>query len=69
MFAYLDDHSESLQGVPSEKILHYHQTNFSDDPWLKFIVFQRGVKYPERNMNCSKGCISALLMVNCYNAL
>jgi hypothetical protein len=58
--AYFDHLESVLQGVPPENILNYDETNLSDDPGSKRMVFRRGVKYPERVMNSTKGCISIM---------
>lgn len=34
--------------------------NFSDNPGSVKCVFRRGIKYPERIMNSTKGCVSAM---------
>lgn len=34
--------------------------NFSDNPGSVKCVFRRGTKYPERIMNSTKGCVSAM---------
>lgn len=52
--------AESLEGVPPENILNYDETNLADDPGMKKCIFRRGVKYPERLINFSKGNISLL---------
>ena len=51
---------ETLKDVPSENIMNYDETNLADDPGMKRCVFKRGVKYPERVINFSKGNISLL---------
>lgn len=60
LFSYFEHLQESLVDVPPENILNFDETNLSDDPGSKLMVFRRGVKYPERHMNSSKGCISLM---------
>lgn len=56
-FKYLE---LSLQNIPPSNILNYDETNVSDDPGSTKCIFRRGVKYPERILNHSKGCISIM---------
>ena len=35
--------------------LNYDETNLSDEPGQKKCVFRRGINYPERVINFSKG--------------
>ena len=46
--------------MPADNIINYDETNLSDDPGTKKCIFKRGVKYPERVINFSKGNISLL---------
>ena len=57
---YFDNLEKSLKDVPAENILNYDETNLSDDPVVKKCMFLRGVKYPERAINYSKGNISLM---------
>ena len=41
-----------------KKIMNYDETNLAYDPGMKRCVFKRGVKYPERVINFSKGNVS-----------
>lgn len=56
--------------VPPENLFNYDETNLSDDPGSKVCVFKRGVKYPERVINSSKGNISIMFCGSaCGNVL
>ena len=50
----------SIEEVPPSNILNYDETNFSDDPGRKKLIFKRGVKYPERIMNATKANVSVM---------
>lgn len=60
---YFSHLERSLHGIPALNVLNYDETNFSDDPGTKKMVFRRGVKYPERILNSSKGCISIMFAI------
>ena len=57
---YFSKLKETLKDVLPENIMNYDETNLADDPGMKKCVFKRGVKYPERVINYSKGNISLL---------
>lgn len=57
---YFDHLNESLKHVQPHLIINYDETNLSDDPGKKRCIFKRGVKYPERIMNYSKGSTSIM---------
>lgn len=57
---YFRNLKESLHDVPPENILNYDETNLSNEPGVKKCLFRRGVKYPERIINYSKGNISIM---------
>lgn len=50
----------SLRDIPPSNIMNYDETNVSDDPGSTKSIFRRGIKYPERIINHSKGCISLM---------
>lgn len=58
--AYFINLERTLDGIPADNILNYDETNLSDEPGQKKSVFRRGVKYPERVINFSKGNISIM---------
>lgn len=53
----------SLEGIPSENILNYDETNLTDNPGVQKCLFRRGVKYPERVLNFTKGSISIMFAI------
>ena len=57
---YFSHLEHSLEDVHSSNILNYDETNCSDDPGVRKMLFKRGCKYPERCMNYTKGCISLM---------
>lgn len=58
--AFFDNLRESIQGIPPENILNYDETNLTDDPKGKKMIFRKGVKHAERVMNTSKTSISLM---------
>lgn len=59
--SYFDELETSLQGVPSENIVKYDETNLTDDPGRKRVLVKRSFKYPERVMNHTKGAMSIMM--------
>ena len=57
---YFSHLERSLKDVPPNNILNYDETNCSDDPGTKKMLYKRGCKYPERIMNSSTACISIM---------
>lgn len=57
---YFQNLEETLRDVPPSNILNLDETNLSDDPGNSKCIFRRGVKYPERVLNSSKGAISLM---------
>lgn len=59
--SYFDELETTLQGVPSENIINYDETNLTDDPGRKRVLVKRSVKYPERVMNHTKGATPIMM--------
>ena len=57
---YFQNLKSSLDGIAPGNIVNYDETNLCDDPGAKKFIFKRGVKYPERIINFSKGNISVM---------
>nr|XP_049694742.1 uncharacterized protein LOC126054213 [Helicoverpa armigera] len=57
---YFKNLSTTLKDVPAENIVNFDETNLSDDPGSSKSIFRRGVKYPERIVNSTKGNISLM---------
>jgi len=51
----------TLEDIPPCNIFNYDETNVSDDPGRKKMIFRRGVKYPEKVINHSKSAISLMM--------
>nr|XP_034836309.1 uncharacterized protein LOC117992707 [Maniola hyperantus] len=60
---YFENLRISLDGVPKENLVNYDETNFTDNPGAQRCVFRKGVKYPERVLNHSKGAISVMFAI------
>ncbi|KAK3765045.1 hypothetical protein RRG08_023563 [Elysia crispata] len=58
---YFAELSKTLQGVPPQNIINYDETNLTDDPGRRRMIFRRGVKYPERILNGTKSSTSLML--------
>ncbi|CAK1584773.1 unnamed protein product [Parnassius mnemosyne] len=57
---YFQNLEETIRDVPPSNILNLDETNLNDDPGSSKCIFRRGVKYPERVLNSSKGAISLM---------
>ena len=58
---YFTELAQSIDGVPPENIINYDETNLTDDPGRKRLIFKRGIRYPERVMNSTKTSTSLML--------
>ncbi|XP_072934902.1 uncharacterized protein [Epargyreus clarus] len=57
---YFNNLRATLKDIPAENIVNFDETNLSDDPGSSKCIFRRGVKYPERIVNSTKGNISLM---------
>lgn len=57
---YFDNLEETLDNVDPHNIINYDETNLADDPGTKKCIFKRGVKYPERIINHSRGNVTVM---------
>ncbi|XP_063232409.1 uncharacterized protein LOC134536584 [Bacillus rossius redtenbacheri] len=57
---YFDELEKELMNVPPSHIINFDETNLSDDPGKRKLIFRRGCKYPERVLNSSKASISVM---------
>ncbi|CAG5009206.1 unnamed protein product [Parnassius apollo] len=57
---YFENLRETIKDVPASNILNFDETNLSDNPGNSKCIFKRGVKYPERVLNSTKGAISIM---------
>lgn len=58
--SYFDELEVSLNGVSSDLIVNYDETNITDDPSRKKIIARRGCKHPERVIDHSKSSTSVM---------
>ena len=58
---YFQELEKSLDGVPPENIINYNETNLTDDPGRRRMIFKRGARYPERILNGTKASTSLML--------
>lgn len=62
--SFFDELSRTLEGVKPEAIFNYDESNLSDDPGKKKLIFNRGVKYPDNVINFSKSAVTLMLCVS-----
>jgi len=55
-----DNLDNTLKDVPPENYVNYDETNLTDDPKAKLMIFRKGTKYAERIMNTSKSAVSLM---------
>lgn len=61
MSDFFNELSITLEGVSPEAIFNYDESNLSDDPGKKKLIFQRGVKYPDNVVNFSKSAVTIMV--------
>ncbi|CAK1583545.1 unnamed protein product [Parnassius mnemosyne] len=66
---YFRNLEETLKDVAPSNILNFDETNLTDDPGSSKCIFRRGVKYPERVLNSTKGAISLMFSVTANGSL
>ena len=59
--AYFKELEKNLEGVHPEHIINYDETNLSDDPGRRRMIFKRSTRYPERIMSGTKASTSLML--------
>lgn len=57
---YFEHLRETIKDVPASNIMNFDETNLIDNPGNSKCIFRRGVKYPERVLNSTKGAISIM---------
>jgi len=57
---FFDNLTNTLAGVPPQNIVNYDETNLTDDPKAKNMIFRKGTKHAERIMNTSKTSVSIM---------
>lgn len=58
---YFENLEKTLSNIPPSNIFNFDETNVSDDPGSKKLVYRRGVKYPENVVNYSKSSTSIMM--------
>lgn len=61
---YFEQLAVTLQDVPPQNILNYDETNLTDDPKTKLMLFRKGIKHAERIMNTTKSSTSIMFAVS-----
>ncbi|KAJ8930414.1 hypothetical protein NQ314_016789 [Rhamnusium bicolor] len=67
--AYFDNLATELKNVPPSNIIHFDETNLSDDPCRKMVIFKRGCRYPECLCNSSKSAVSLMFAASADSKL
>lgn len=52
---YHNELTKTLEGLKPENIFNYDESNLSDDPGKKKLIFKRGVKYPDNVISNAAG--------------
>lgn len=60
---YFTKLKESLVGIPDGNILNYDETNFTNDPKSKKMIFKAKTKRPERIINYTKSAYSVMFAI------
>ena len=58
---YFAELEHSIDCVPPQNIVNYGETNLTDEPGRKRLIFKRGIRYPERLMNSTKTSTGLML--------
>jgi len=61
MTDFFNELSITLEGVSPGAIFNYDESNLSDDPGKKKLIFERGVKYPDNVVNFSKSAVTIMV--------
>jgi hypothetical protein len=52
--SFFDQYEQSAAGIDPDNIYNYDETNLTDNPGAKKVIFRRGVKYAELVRDNSK---------------
>lgn len=66
---YFNRLQKTLAGVPPSRIINYDETNLTDDPKGRKMLFRKGIKYAERVMDTSKSSTSIMFAVTATGVL
>lgn len=58
---YFSNLSETIQDIPATHIFNYDESNLTDDPGKKKLIYRRGTKYPEKVMNHTKSSTTIMM--------
>lgn len=67
--AYFANLEASISGIDPEFIINYDETNLTDDPKTKLMIFRKGSKHPERIMNTTKSSTSIMFALTATGVL
>ncbi|CAG5034842.1 unnamed protein product [Parnassius apollo] len=57
---FFDNFEPLCNDISPDRIINYNETNLTDDPGSKKLIWKRGKKYPERIMDSTKSAISIM---------
>lgn len=60
---YFEQLAVTVEGVDPGNILNYDETNLTDDPKTKMMIFRKATKHPERIMNTTKSSTSIMFAI------
>ncbi|KAG0695202.1 hypothetical protein GWK47_027004 [Chionoecetes opilio] len=66
---YFDNLQTSIADIEPHLIINYDETNLTDDPKTKLMIFRKGTKHPERIMNTTKSSTSIMFSVTATGML
>uniref|UniRef100_A0A8D8LCW8 DDE-1 domain-containing protein n=1 Tax=Cacopsylla melanoneura TaxID=428564 RepID=A0A8D8LCW8_9HEMI len=58
---FYDNLATTAKDIPPANIFNYDESNLSDDPGRKKLIFRRGVKYPDRLINHTKSATTIMV--------
>ena len=58
--SFFDNLENTVSGVPPQNIINYDETNLTDDPKSKLMIYRKGIKRAERVLNVSKSSVSLM---------
>lgn len=60
MDTFFDNYKNAIEGISTDCIVNNDETNVTDNPGAKKIIYKRSSKYPERVINATKTSISIM---------
>lgn len=61
LIKYFNNLETTTKDIPACNVFNYDESNLSDDPGRKKLIFRRGVKYPDRVLNHTKSSTTIMM--------